>query len=103
MPARYASPHRARMTQGQKHSLIFNAEAPRPEALEILRGRDASHKKHGTGMGESMWAQLCADIENDSSAEREISATQWHSHGLLRVVVACGEKSFKSVQILQIF
>ena len=33
-------------------------------------------------MGESMWAQLCADIENDCSAEREISATQWHSHGI---------------------
>ena len=33
-------------------------------------------------MGESMWAQFCADIENDSSAEREISATQWHSHGI---------------------
>ena len=32
-------------------------------------------------MGESMWAQLCADIEN--LAEREISATQWHCHGLL--------------------
>jgi hypothetical protein len=48
---------------------FFNAEA-----LEIRRGRDASHKKHGTGMGESMWAQFCADIE--SSAEREISATQ---------------------------
>ena len=56
---------------------IFSTQRRRgAEALEIMRGREASHKKQGTGMGESMWAQFCADIENDSSAEREISDTQ---------------------------